>query len=341
MITDMLRELTEGRHLDADDTQRVIEGIIDGSISPVQAAAFLTALRAKGETVNELIGAARAMRAHVTPVNHTHPVVIDTCGTGGDHAGTFNISTTTAFVLAGAGLKVAKHGNRSISSRSGSADVLEALGARLDLNPVQVAACLDRTGIGFLFAPNLHPAMKSIGPVRRELGFRTVFNLLGPLTNPAFATHQVIGVFDPEYIEPVAIAASELGVQGIFAVHNSSGLDELATCGVNYVATVIHGDMYTFEIDPEHLGLPRCQPDALHGGDACDNAQITRDILNNHSGPPLDTVLLNAALGLYCAGAVSEIGQGIEIALESIASGAAREALHQFVSFTNTVHRAA
>lgn len=341
MINEINKSLLEGVDLTSEQTQAVIEGVIDGSISPVQAAAFLTALRIKGETASELIGAARAMRAHVTPIEHTHSILIDTCGTGGDGAGTFNISTTVAFVLAGAGVNVAKHGNRSVSSRSGSADVLESLGARLDLTPQQVASSIDRAGIGFLFAPNLHPAMKAIAPVRRELGFRTIFNLLGPLTNPAFATHQVIGVFDPAYTETVAQTAHALGVERAFVVHNSCGLDELATCGVNRVSTVEDGAVRTFELKAVDLGLAPCEPDNLLGGDADHNAQITRAILDGAAGPALDTVVLNAALGLVCVNMASALDDGISLARTAIASGAARDALNRFVTFTNTVHRAA
>ncbi|MDX9857471.1 MAG: anthranilate phosphoribosyltransferase [candidate division Zixibacteria bacterium] len=341
MISEAIKRLLEGEDLSCEDTQAAIEGIIDGAVTAVQAASFLTALRIKGESVEELVGAARVMRSHVTPIPHSHARVVDTCGTGGDGTGTFNISTTVAFVLAAAGLRVAKHGNRSISSRSGSADVLEALGARLDLSPDQVAACINRVGIGFLYAPSLHPAMRAIAPVRRELGFRTVFNLLGPLTNPAAASHQIIGVFDPAYTELLAQAASALGLQRVFVVYNSHGLDELATCGTNRVSTFECGTVRTFDIDPRQLGFQPCSAESLRGGDAVDNAEITRRVLAGEPGPALDTVVLNAALGLFCAGAADSLPEGIAIARETIESGAAGETLNRFVTFTNRVHRAA
>ncbi|MBD3401906.1 anthranilate phosphoribosyltransferase [candidate division GN15 bacterium] len=341
MLTKILTRLMQGENLSAETTEQIVERIMSEEISPVLIASFLTALRAKGETTAELVGAARAMRNRAIRIPHQHPLLIDTCGTGGDGSGTFNISTTAAFVLAAAGLTVGKHGNRSISSRSGSADVLEALGARIDLTPAQVATCIERVGIGFMFAPHLHPAMKAVGPVRKELGFRTIFNMLGPLTNPAGATHQVIGVFAADCVAVMARAAAELGAHNVFVVHNECGLDELATCGVSCVVQVTNGTVRTFEVIPEEHRLARCDITDLAGGDPVTNAEITRRIFDGEPGPAANTVILNAALGLVCAEAANSLDDGIALARETIAGGRARQKLSEFIAFTNEASRAA
>lgn len=334
MIADATRKLIRREDLSAEESRLAVEAIMSGGVSPSLVAAFLTAMRMKGETPEEVYGAAQTMRDRVTRIAHNQPVLLDNCGTGGDGAGTFNISTTAAFVLAGAGVAVGKHGNRCISSRSGSADVLQALGVRIDLTPVQVSRCIDDIGIGFMFAPLLHPAMKAVAPVRRELGFRTLFNLLGPLTNPAFATHQVVGVFDPAYTEIVAEAAASLGGKRAYAVHNEIGIDELATTGLNRVSIFEDGELRTFTIDPTEFGFGVCRPQDLAGGAAHDNAAITLDVLGGIAGPALDTVVMNAALGFVAVELVSSFREGLSLAKNTIKDGRALRKLNEFVDYT-------
>lgn len=341
MIAEATRKLVRREHLTADEARLAVEAIMSDEASPSLIAAFLTAMRMKGETPAEVYGAARTMRDKATRVIHNQEVLLDNCGTGGDGAGTFNISTTAAFVLAGAGVAVGKHGNRCISSRSGSADVLQALGVRMDLTPEQVSKCIDQIGIGFMFAPLLHPAMKAVAPVRRELGFRTLFNLLGPLTNPAFATHQVIGVFDANYTEIMAEAASSLGVKRAFVVHNSAGLDELATTGINKVSIHENGSLYTYSINPTEYGCLECTPEDLAGGTAEDNASITLDILRGTGGPALDTVVMNAALGFVAVDRVSSFREGLSLARETIHTGRALDKLNEFVEYTSGLQHVA
>jgi len=267
--------------------------------------------------------------------------MVDTCGTGGDGAGTFNISTVAAFVVAGAGLAVAKHGNRSVSSRCGSADVLEALGVRLDLTPDQVAACIDAVGIGFLYAPALHPAMKHASGPRREMGVRTVFNVLGPLANPAGAQAQVLGVYDPSLTEMMARVLSSLGCRDAFVVHGAGCLDELSTTGPNQVTELHEGSVRTFVLDPLTLGIPRATTDDLRGGDAQVNAQIARDVLNGAPGPRRDVVLLNSAAGLAAGGVADGLVNGLQMAAESIDSGRALKKLEALAAFSQTADRVA
>ena len=341
MITEVTQKLVCRQHLTAEESQMAVDTIMSGQASPALIAAFITALRVNGETTDEILGAARTMREKVTRIHHKQSVLIDNCGTGGDGAGTFNISTTAAFVLAGAGLTVAKHGNRSISSRCGSADVLQALGARIDLTPEQVGRCIDEIGIGFMFAPLLHPAMKAVAPVRKELGFRTIFNILGPLTNPAFATHQVIGVFDPEYTEVIAEAAAALGVRRVFVVHNHSGIDELAPTGVNKISSISNGSVSTEELDPSELGCRPCSVADLAGGSAEDNASITLSVLKGERGPAYDTVLLNGALGLLAGEVVTSLSEGVSMAREIIDRGKAFERLEEFIQYTSGLQNVA
>jgi len=324
-------------HLSAAEAEAVMMRIMAGEATPAQIGAYLAALRAKGETVAEIAGFARAMRQHATAVRPNRHPLIDTCGTGGDGAHTFNISTTTALVVAGAGVVVAKHGNRSVSSHCGSADVLQALGVRLDIGAEDVAHCIDEVGFGFLFAPMLHPAMKhAIGP-RREMGVRTVFNILGPLTNPAGASIQVIGVFDRSLIEPLAHVLAELGAESAYVVNSADGLDELATTSLNYVACLRSGRVSCFELDPAEYGFERAALQAIRGSDATENARITRDILTGTPGPQRDVVLLNAGMALLAANVARDLHEGIAMAAEAIDSGRAKRVLENLIAFTQGV----
>jgi len=300
-------------------------------------AAFLTALRLKGETVEEITGCAQVMRRKAIAVQPTRDDLVDTAGTGGDGAGTFNISTAAAFVIAGAGLGVAKHGNRAVSGQSGSADVLEALGVSLDLTPEQVARCIDEVGIGFLFAQKLHPAMKNVAPVRRELGIRTVFNILGPLTNPARASAQIVGVYDGRLTKTMASVLHALGVRSAFVFHSSDGLDELTTTGINRVARFGDGQVYEEEIDAAQFGLPRASRDDLRGGRPDENARVMRDILaGQERGPKRDVVLLNAAAALVAGGKARDLREGLERASDSIDSGRAMAALEGLLKLSSS-----
>jgi anthranilate synthase/phosphoribosyltransferase len=320
-------------HLDAEEAEALMGLIMSGQATPAQIGAYLAALRAKGETVAEITGFARAMRQHATRVQPTRRPLIDTCGTGGDGAHTFNISTTAALVVAGAGVAVAKHGNRSVSSRCGSADVLQALGVRLELAPERVAQCIDEVGLGFLFAPMLHPAMKhAIGP-RREMGIRTVFNILGPLTNPANASVQIVGVYDRALVEPLANVLLALGAEAAYVVASADGLDELSTSGPNTVAQLAEGTVSLLELDAAPYGLAPASRQALAGGNAEENALITREILDGARGPRRDVVLLNAGAALMAAGKASDLAQGIAMAAESIDRGQARQVLSNLVAF--------
>jgi anthranilate synthase/phosphoribosyltransferase len=323
--------------LTIEEAEEVMSQIMGGEATPAQIGAYLMALRMKGETVDEITGSARAMRRSAVMVKPATPPeeLVDTCGTGGDGVGTFNISTTAAFVVAGTGQKVAKHGNRAASSKSGSADVLAALGVNLDLTPEQVADAIDEVGIGFLFAVKHHPAMKhAIGP-RRELGVRTIFNALGPLTNPAGAKAQIIGVYDEQLTEPLARVLGQLGSKGAFVVHGHGGLDELTTTGPNKVSRLQDGRVVTETLDPAELGFAKADPAELLGGTAEENAQITRDVLSGKKdGSRRDVVALNAAAALVAAGKADDLRAGLELANESIDSGAALAVLEKFIKFT-------
>lgn len=333
-----IAEVINGRNLTLEQAEKAMNIIMDGEATQAQIGSYLTALRMKGETVEEIAGSAKAMRAHVVPVpvelTGIGSMLVDTCGTGGDGKHTFNISTTAAFVVAGYGVKVAKHGNRAASSRSGSADLLMALGGNLELTPEQVAECVDEVGIGFLYAVKHHPAMRhAIGP-RRELGQRTIFNVLGPLTNPAGATHQLIGVYDPSLTEPMAHVLRALGSKAAFVVHGADGLDELSTTGPNRVSYLKNGEVTTFVLDSADLGFPRASLDDLLGGTPEENAQITLNILNGRDkGPRRDMVLLNAAaaLSIDC----NDWQAGLEEAKQSLDSGRALATLQAWVAKTN------
>lgn len=335
-IQDAISRVIEHQDLSEAEAEAAMTQIMQGQATPAQIGAFLAALRMKGETVSEIAGCARAMRRSAVAVRPRRAeALVDTCGTGGDGAGTFNISTTAALVVAGAGQPVAKHGNRSISSRCGSADVLEALGVNLDLTPAQVAACVDEVGIGFLFAPKLHPAMRhAIGP-RRELGMRTIFNLLGPLTNPANAAVQVLGVYDAALTESLAQVLGTLGSKAAFVVHGAGGLDELTTTGPNRVSVLRNGRVETHTLDPANLGFPRAYPADLQGGDAQENAAITRGILSGQlNGARRDVVILNAAAALVAGGRASTLQKGMDLAKQSLDSGAAQRVLAHLIEFT-------
>lgn len=321
-------------HLSPTEAEVVMTRIMSGEATPAQIGAYLAALRAKGETIDEITGFARAMRQHATAVRPTRRPLIDTCGTGGDGAHTFNISTTAAFVVAGAGVAVAKHGNRSVSSRSGSADVLEALGVNLELEPEDVARCIDEMGFGFLFAPSLHPAMRhAIGP-RREMGVRTVFNILGPLTNPAGASIQIIGVYDRRLVEPLGHVLRELGSKAAYVVNSADGLDELSTTAPNFVARLRNDQVRCLTMDALDYGLERAPLEAIQGGDAEENAQITRDVLTGKRGPKRDIVLLNAGMALVAAGVAEGPEEGLDMAAEAIDTGRAAQVLEELIAFT-------
>jgi anthranilate phosphoribosyltransferase len=326
----------------------VMNQIMGGEATPAQVGAFITALRMKGETIEEITGAARVMRDHATPIrvgkafdidreeiNLDRETILDTCGTGGSGTKSFNISTTVAFVVSACGVKVAKHGNRSISSACGSADVLEALGVNLNVTPEQVESCINEVGVGFLFAPALHGAMKhAIGP-RREIGIRTIFNILGPLTNPAGADRQVLGVYDEKLVEVLAKVLVKLGCQRGFVVHGQDGMDEITLTGPTRVAEINEGKVTLSTIEPEDFGLRRCLLSDLQGGDAEENAAIVRDVLAGAEGPKRDVVLLNAAYALVAAGIVESVDAGLQKAGNMIDEGLAKAKLEGLVNLTN------
>ena len=331
----LLGKLVEGQVLTGDEAQGFFAACLRGEPTPAQVAAALTALRVRGETVEEITAFARAMRAAALSLDHPFEDVVDTCGTGGDGAHTYNISTAASFVLAGAGLRVAKHGNRAMSSKSGSSDVLAALGVNLDATPAQQAVALNDAGIAFLFAPTYHGAMRHVGPVRAELGFRTVFNLLGPLCNPAGANRQVMGVYDPALLEPLAEVLGRLGAKRAWTV-NGQGLDELTTTGPTDVAEWKDGTVTRFTITPEDAGLPRATLADIQGGDAEVNAAALRALLNGEKGPYRDIVLMNAAAALVVSDKAETLKQGAEIAAAVIDEGRALAALDALVRASHT-----
>jgi len=308
--------------------------MMSGEAAPAQMGAFLMGLRVRGETVGEITGAVRAMRAKATGVDAPGGAV-DTCGTGGDAKGTYNISTCTAFVVAGAGVPVAKHGNKSVSSKSGSADVLAALGVNLDVGPEVVSKAIEEAGVGFMFAPKHHAAMRHVAPIRAELGIRTIFNLLGPLANPAGAKFQVIGVFSRDWIVPMAEVLGNLGSERVWVVHGGDGLDELTTTGPTFVAELKGGAVTTFEVTPEDAGLPQAAPDDLLGGDAQENAAAIAGVLSGQPGAFRDIVILNAAAALVVSGKTEGLSEGAKMAAGALDGGAARKALDGLIAITN------
>ncbi len=330
MLKELLGKLIQKEDLSEAEMVQATHEIMGGEASPAQIGGFLTALRIKGESVPEIAGAAKVMRDKALKVNFTAPVVIDTCGTGGDGSNTFNISTTTAFIVAAAGIPVAKHGNRAMTSRCGSADLLEALGIKVDLPPEKVEECLQKVGIGFMFAPVFHSTMKNVIGPRRELGFRTIFNLLGPLTNPANANCQLIGVYQPELTETLAQVLQRLGVKRAMVVHGSGGLDELSLEGVNKVSFLNDGIIDTIFVKAEDVGLQAAANHELRGEDPVENAKLTERILNgSEQGPRLEVVLLNTAAALMVADVVSDLKAGVAYAKRLITDGSSYQKLRQ------------
>ncbi len=331
MIAGAIKQLVDRRDLDPETMAAVFGEMMDGKASDAQKSAFLIALRMKGETVGEITGAARAMRARVTPLRIDHDRLVDTCGTGGDGRGTFNVSTLAAIVAAAGGALVAKHGNRAVSSACGSADLLAALGVNIDLDSEQMARVLSKIGIAFLFAPKLHPAMKEVAGVRRELGVRTIFNVLGPLTNPAFARRQVLGVYSRHLVEIVAGVLLALGAEHCMVVHSRDGLDEISVSAPTDVCELRNGRLTVYEIAPRDLGLSEHPLESLAGGDAATNAQIAHAILAGERGARHDIVAANAGAALYVGGSASSLVEGVTAAREALATGAARRKLQELV----------
>ena len=334
-LREAIDKLVNHTNLSEEETIEVMNQIMTGEATPLQVAAFLTALRMKGETVAEITGAARVMREKAHRVDVGSKTVLDTCGTGGDQKGTFNISTTSAFVVAGAGVPVAKHGNRSVSSQSGSADVLGALGVRIDAPKERVEQCIAKIGIGFLFAPLLHEAMKYAVQPRRDIGIRTIFNLLGPLTNPAMASYQLIGIYSGELVAVIAHVLKNLGSARAMVVHGLEGLDEISLCGPTKVAELRDGKVTEYILEPEQMGFARCRLEELHGGNAEESALIVKSVLQGDQGSPRNVVLLNSGAALYVSGSAATLQDGIRLGAESIDSGRARQKLDQLVEMTN------
>jgi anthranilate phosphoribosyltransferase len=346
-ITEAIKKAVDREDLTSDEAESVLEQIMTGESTDAQIASLLTALRMKGETVDELAGFARVMRRKAAPVNPIsrasasiggtgREALIDTCGTGGDVSGTFNVSTATAFVVAGGGVRVAKHGNRSVSSRCGSADVVEELGVKIDLAPERIAECIDEVGIGFLHAPLLHGAMKHVAPVRKQLGIRTIFNMLGPITNPAGANAQLIGVYAPHLTEVLARVLASLGTRRALVVHGSDGMDEITITGSSKVTELREGKVSNYNVTPEECGLARAALKDILGGTAPENAQIIRGVLNGEGGARRDIVALNAAAAFVASSKAGNLSEGVRIARESIDSGAAAKKLERLIRFTNS-----
>ncbi len=337
-MTDELKGLiakaATGATLSREEAARGFDTMMSGEATPSQMGALLMALRVRGETVDEITGAVTAMREKMLRVA-APPDAIDVVGTGGDASGSFNISTCAALIVAGAGVAVAKHGNRALSSRSGAADVLAALGVNIELTPQAVTRCIKEAGIGFMFAPAHHPAMKNVGPTRVELGTRTIFNLLGPLSNPAGVKRQMVGVFSRQWIEPLALVLKNLGSESVWVVHGSDGLDEITTAGPTYVAALENGAVRTFEITPEELGLKRVKPEALRGGSAKENAQALLQVLKGKSGAFHDISILNAAAALMVAARAKDLKGALALAQASIDSGEAANRLQRLVTVSN------
>lgn len=333
-IVQAIAQLTLEKHISLDLARATFEEIMSGNATPAQIGGYLVAQRMRGETVEVIQAAAEVMRAKATPIQCQSTKLVDTCGTGGDHSNTFNISTTAAFVAAGAGVKIAKHGNRSVTSNSGSADVLAALGISLELNPAEVASCVDEIGLGFLFAPALHGAMKyAIGP-RKELGMRSIFNVLGPLTNPAGAKRQVLGVFEARLTPLLAQVLGNLGAEHVWLVNGSDGLDEITLCGPSQVSEFKNGQLQTFQFDPKDYGFEYCQKSELAGGDPIANAKITQEILRGALGPKRDIVLLNAAAAILVSGQVETYKDALDLARQSIDQGKAWNVLQNLSQFS-------
>jgi anthranilate phosphoribosyltransferase len=333
-VQEALARLLDGKDLSRAQAREVMGEIMRGEATPAQIGGFLVALRLKGETADEIAGCAEAMRAHVLAVKPEREDLVDTAGTGGDGAGTFNISTAAALVAAAGGAGVAKHGNRAVSSSSGSADVLESLGFVLELPAERIERSIDELGFGFLFAPSHHPAMHHAAPVRRELATRTVFNVLGPLTNPAGARAQVVGVYSPELVPTIASVLARLGAHRAFVVHGAGGVDELSPAGPNLVCEVSGGKVRRREIDPRDFGVPRCKPGDLAGGSPDENADTIREIFAGARGPKREAVLLNAGGAIAAGGHTRDLEEGYRVATEAVDSGAAGERLEELIAFS-------
>jgi anthranilate phosphoribosyltransferase len=330
----LIAKAATGASLTREEAARGFDRMMSGEATPSQMGGLLMALRVRGETVEEITGAVTVMREKMLRVA-APPDAIDVVGTGGDASGSYNISTCAAFIVAGAGVPVAKHGNRALSSRSGAADVLGALGVNIELNAEGVSRCISEAGIGFMFAPAHHPAMKNVGPTRVELGTRTIFNLLGPLSNPAGVKRQMVGVFSRQWVEPLAQVLKNLGAEAVWVVHGSDGLDEITTAGVTYVAALENGAVRTFEITPEEAGLQRVKPEALRGGEAKQNAQALSDVLKGKKGAFRDVAVLNAAAGLIVADRAMELKQAVAVAEKSVDSGEAEGRLQRLIAVSN------
>ncbi len=335
-MNEYIEKVRNKENLRQAEIEDVMHIIMDGKADDAHIEAFLLALREKGPTVDEITGAAKIMRKFVVGIETKHKDILDTCGTGGDKMNTFNISTVSALVVAGAGVVVAKHGNRSVSSQCGSADVLEALGVNLDVEQKHLNTCLDEIGIAFLFAQKLHPAMKNVAAVRKKLGVETIFNILGPLTNPAKATHQILGVYNRDLVEPMAHVLKNLGLKRALVVHGSDGLDEITTTGKTFISEFDGREIISYDISPEELWFSPSTPKDLEGGNLQVNVSICEDILHDKGGPKQDIVLLNAAYALYAAEAVKSISQGLDVAKDTIESGKALKKLNELRNFTQS-----
>jgi anthranilate phosphoribosyltransferase len=332
----LIAKVAIGATLTREEAAGAFDRMMSGEATPSQMGGLLMALRVRGETVDEITGAVTTMRAKMVGVK-APPDAVDVVGTGGDASGSFNISTCAAFIVAGAGVPVAKHGNRALSSKSGAADVLQALGVRIELDAAQVGKCIRDAGIGFMFAPAHHPAMKNVGPTRVELGTRTIFNLLGPLSNPARVRRQMIGTFSKQWVEPMANVLKNLGSESIWVVHGSDGLDEITTAGPTSVAALENGKIRTFEVTPEDAGLSRSKPEALRGGDAEENAKALLDVLKGKPGPFRDVSIINAAAALIVAGKAKDLKHGAAVAAKSIETGEAEGRLDRLIAVSNAV----
>src|SRR5713101_5332427 len=330
----LIAKVASGAALTLEESAQAFDRMMSGEATPSQMGGLLMALRVRGETVDEITGAVRTMRAKMLVVEAPADA-IDVVGTGGDASGSFNISTCAAFIVAGAGVPVAKHGNRALSSRCGAADVLAALGVRIELAPDVISRCIREAGIGFMFAPAHHPAMKHVGPTRVELGTRTIFNLLGPLSNPAGVKRQMVGVFSRQWVEPIAQVLKNLGSEAVWVVHGSDGLDEITTAGPTHVAALENGAVRSFEITPEEVGLARVKPEALRGGDAKENAQALVAVLKGKKSAFRDVAVLNAAAGLMVAGRAKDLKQAVALAEKSVDSGEARGRLERLIAISN------
>src|SRR5713101_4034508 len=333
-LKSIIGKVATGATLSRDEAASAFDSMMSGEATPSQMGGLLMALRVRGETVDEITGAVSAMRAKMLRVK-VPANAVDVVGTGGDGSGSVNVSTCASFIVAGSSVPVAKHGNRALSSRSGAADVLSSLGVRIDLTPEGVSRCITEAGIGFMFAPAHHPAMKNVGPTRVELGTRTIFNLLGPLSNPAGVKRQMVGVFSRQWVEPLAQVLKNLGSESVWVVHGSDGLDEITTAGATYVAALENGAVRTFEITPEEVGLQRVKPEALRGGEAKQNAQALVDVLKGKQGAFRDVAVLNAAAALVVAARAKDLKQALALAQTSIDSGEAASRLQQLVAISN------